>query len=413
MNLPKATAFNRSFFMGVTGLTLTVTLSKDAAAFGAAAGAVTEISSGWYKIALTTVDTGTEGCLAYHATDGGVNIEDWQDQVAAPVKLADGVAHGGTEATLRLGSTTDPGLSIGSSGGSAVVIEATSPGSDGIGITGTRYAFALTGGSSSGQGGILIEGKVGININTTSHCLNLESEDIGINISAYQGIIVSTEDYGIRVSSTSQSAIGISTGSGAGLSIQADSGNAIEIVASGIGIYMQSDGNGIQLHSNDTGIEIQSDNEGISIESDQTALSIIGNADGVYLSTGSENGASLKIIAGASNSTGVLITGLGSKPAVQFGDGSSGAEGLKIFGANGANDINLAGTGDITASPTITGPATGLVSMMMQLWRRLFKKSVYDTNANTLINYADDGTTPVTTQTLTNSGGTQTQGPAI
>src|SRR4051794_14413119 len=95
-HLPKATAYNRPFFMGVTGLTLTVTLSKAAAAFGAIDGTIAEMSSGWYKAALTTADTDTEGALAFHATDGGTNIEDWCDQVAAPVKLADGVAHGGT-----------------------------------------------------------------------------------------------------------------------------------------------------------------------------------------------------------------------------------------------------------------------------------------------------------------------------
>jgi hypothetical protein len=51
-----------------TGKTLTVTLSKDGAAFAAAAGSVTELSSGWYKIALTTVDTNTLGALVVRAT---------------------------------------------------------------------------------------------------------------------------------------------------------------------------------------------------------------------------------------------------------------------------------------------------------------------------------------------------------
>ncbi len=85
--LPLATAYVRVFYMGVTGLTLTVTISKAGAAFGAAAGAVAEISSGWYKVSLTTVDTGTQGDLAFHATDGGVNVEDWSDQVAAVTQV--------------------------------------------------------------------------------------------------------------------------------------------------------------------------------------------------------------------------------------------------------------------------------------------------------------------------------------
>lgn len=87
MLLPKAVAYVRPFFVGVTGLTLTVTRSKAGAAFGAAAGAVAELTVGWYKISLTAVDTDTEGALAFHATDGGTNIVDWCDQVSAPTNI--------------------------------------------------------------------------------------------------------------------------------------------------------------------------------------------------------------------------------------------------------------------------------------------------------------------------------------
>lgn len=87
MLLPKATAYVRPFFVGVTGLTLTVTISKAGAAFGAAAGAVAELTSGWYKISLTAADTSTAGALAFHATDGATNIVDWCDQVSVPVNI--------------------------------------------------------------------------------------------------------------------------------------------------------------------------------------------------------------------------------------------------------------------------------------------------------------------------------------
>jgi len=66
---------------GKTGLTLTVTLSKDGAAFAAIGGSVTEISSGWYKLALNTTDTGTLGDLAIHATATGADPTDVVDQV--------------------------------------------------------------------------------------------------------------------------------------------------------------------------------------------------------------------------------------------------------------------------------------------------------------------------------------------
>ncbi len=66
---------------GKTGLTVTVTLSKDGAAFGALGGSVAEISSGWYKVALNTTDTGTLGDLAFHATSAGADPTDIVDQV--------------------------------------------------------------------------------------------------------------------------------------------------------------------------------------------------------------------------------------------------------------------------------------------------------------------------------------------
>ena len=53
---------------GLTGAAPTVTLSKNGGAFGAAAGAVTEIAYGWYKVAGNATDNNTLGPLALHAT---------------------------------------------------------------------------------------------------------------------------------------------------------------------------------------------------------------------------------------------------------------------------------------------------------------------------------------------------------
>jgi hypothetical protein len=87
--LKQSTAYTRMFLMvdstdhitGKTGLTVTVTLSKAGGAFGAAGGTITEVSSGWYKIALTTTDTNTLGDLAYHCTSTGADATDIADQV--------------------------------------------------------------------------------------------------------------------------------------------------------------------------------------------------------------------------------------------------------------------------------------------------------------------------------------------
>lgn len=90
-SLKQSTTYTRTFLLvdssdhvtGKTGVTPTVTLSKAGAAFGAAGGSVTEVSSGFYKIALTTTDTNTLGDLAFHATGTGCDPTDFVDQVTA------------------------------------------------------------------------------------------------------------------------------------------------------------------------------------------------------------------------------------------------------------------------------------------------------------------------------------------
>jgi hypothetical protein len=52
----------------LAGASPTVTLSKNGVAFGAAAGAVSEIANGWYKVAGNATDTNTLGPLVLHAT---------------------------------------------------------------------------------------------------------------------------------------------------------------------------------------------------------------------------------------------------------------------------------------------------------------------------------------------------------
>jgi hypothetical protein len=53
-----------------TGLSPTVTISKNAGAFASPAGAVSEIGNGWYKIAANATDTNTLGPLLVYATAG-------------------------------------------------------------------------------------------------------------------------------------------------------------------------------------------------------------------------------------------------------------------------------------------------------------------------------------------------------
>lgn len=92
--LKQSTAYNQTFFMvdstdhitGKAGLTPTVTLSKNGAAFAAAGGSVTEISSGWYYLALSTTDTNTIGDLAVHATGTAADPTDFSVRISARIQ---------------------------------------------------------------------------------------------------------------------------------------------------------------------------------------------------------------------------------------------------------------------------------------------------------------------------------------
>jgi hypothetical protein len=59
---------------------------------------------------------------------------------------------------------------------------------------------------------------------------------------------------------------------------------------------------------------------------------------------------------------------------------------------------------------TIAGPATGILEQLRQLWRRFFAKATATSSAMTT--YADDGTTAITTQGVSDDGTTQTVGAA-
>ena len=72
---------------------------------------------------------------------------------------------------------------------------------------------------------------------------------------------------------------------------------------------------------------------------------------------------------------------------------------------------SLASTGlDSIAVTAPSGVATTFPAMVVQLWRRFFRKATK--TSTQLKTYADDGTTVVTTQTVSDSGGTETQGAA-
>lgn len=68
---------------GLTGATVTVTLSKDGAAFASPSGSVSELANGWYKVAGNATDTNTVGALLLHATATGADPCDEEYRVVA------------------------------------------------------------------------------------------------------------------------------------------------------------------------------------------------------------------------------------------------------------------------------------------------------------------------------------------
>jgi len=91
--LKQSTAYNLTVFMtdssdhvsGKTGLTLTITASKDGGAFASISPTVTELANGWYKVALTSSHADTLGDLALHVTSTGADPTDLVSQVRANI----------------------------------------------------------------------------------------------------------------------------------------------------------------------------------------------------------------------------------------------------------------------------------------------------------------------------------------
>lgn len=94
-----------------TGLTCTVTLSKNGGSFASPSGAVTEIGSGWYKVAGNATDTNTLGQLILHATSTGADPTDERYQIVSF----------NTQDATRMGLTALPNANAAASGGLVIL----------------------------------------------------------------------------------------------------------------------------------------------------------------------------------------------------------------------------------------------------------------------------------------------------
>lgn len=183
---------------GLTGATPTVTLSKAGGAFASPAGAVTEMASGWYKVAGNATDTATLGPLALHAT---ATSGDPCDIIVANI-----VSYNPQDA-VRLGLTALPNAAAGAASG--LHINGVNSGTTTFGPVVVSGAFTLTGGMAITQSAANTAG-VSIAGNGTAAGLDISGGATGIGFKVAGGAT-----------------------SGDGLSITTVSGNAITATASG------------------------------------------------------------------------------------------------------------------------------------------------------------------------------------
>ena len=200
---------------GKTGLTLTVTASKNGSSFSSITPFVTEISNGWYNLALSSSHTDTIGDLALHITATGADPLDIVMQVRANI-LGDTLPVNITEINSNASSATNLDDAFNESGGSGVALALESV------TVNNPNGTAVTFSSSGGNGhGMLVSG-------------NGSGDGMQVNSGATGGgLAISGNDFGLAATGTgSTNSHGIwaaaSTGSGHGIySYAGGTGNAI------------------------------------------------------------------------------------------------------------------------------------------------------------------------------------------
>ena len=192
MLLKQSTARNLMVFMadssdhitGKTGLTLTITASKDGAAFASISPTVTERGSGWYSLALTTSHTDTLGDFAVHITGTGADATDISRQVVVQipgdVMTANMTQINGSSTSSNLATLKLKSLDLRSNDATVAALEVRG-GTGGVGLNGGKAANFLGGGAGTGgaSGGDGIYSAGGGALSYRGYGLNLDSPYAG------------------------------------------------------------------------------------------------------------------------------------------------------------------------------------------------------------------------------------------
>jgi len=535
--IPQSTSFNRPIYLGATGLSPTVLISQNGGSFNLLSGSFSEISNGWYLMALNSTDTSTLGSLAYYLNAGSGIPDTWLDQVVPDLPggsvtscgtvgsvtgnvggnvvgsvasvtgnvggnvvgtvggvtgdvqgtvqklygtliLSGSLSGSGTTNTVTISSsgvgntdmvgmaleivdasgkqvrtitaasfggatwdlTVDRDFTITPSGGDAWYIYGTTlPKLDSslevtaLGDGGDPWATSLPGSYSSGQAGYIVGNSLPVtSISGSVGSVTGSVGSVAGNVAGNLNGNVSGNVFGNVVGVANFVTSGQFQAGSSGTSVKlANAASSVNNVYDGYIIAWTPTG------SNDTEYRT------ITAYNGTTKIATIDSAFG----QGNPSNGNFYRIAAVDSSSG------GSDPWTTTlpGSYSSGQAGyivgtnldaqvstravpgdiMKVSSGTGANQVSLS-SGQVTAgtvndktgyalsstgldSIPVTAPSTVASSfreMIVQLWRRFYKKAVYDTGTTTLKTFADNNTTVVTTQTLTDTSGVQTQGPA-
>lgn len=363
---------------GKTGLSPTVTISKAGAAFGSPSGAVTEIGSGWYKVAGNATDSGTLGPLALHATASGADpsdtlyevvAHDVQDSVRlglsalpnAAAASAGGLPTSGTGAN-QIDLDSSGRINIGKALGTAVTLDANNVLNvsakywAGTAITATSIPVATAAGAS---GGLVIAGSNAAITFTGTAASGATPATAGMTL---VGGAASTSSGGVSaagLSCTGGAGAASTNGAAAGLST---TGGGTTTVSGGQGLLMTATGNesGTKILGAGTGHGAYFLSGTGSTGSGMRAESQATNGTG-FVGIGIGTGHGLSGTGGATSGHGFLGTGQAGGAGMKLSAGASaGAAGLILAGASSANALLISCTSSTAPAISVSASHRGL-----------------------------------------------------
>lgn len=424
---------------GKTGLSPTVTISKNGGSFASPSGAVTEVGNGLYKVAGNATDSNTVGELWIHATGTGADPTDTSYTIVAYDPFD----------SVRLGLTALPNAAAESAGGlytrgsGAGQINQSANGqidSNAVKIGGTSQtgrdlgtSVLLSSGTGTGQislssGAVLLQPtQSGVTIPTVTTVTNLTNAPTNGDLTATMKTSVTTATSAATVTGVS----GVVTA------------NVTQI-------------NGSATNGNNAILKLKS----LDIQSDSSSVNAVNIVGGPEVGSG-RGGNGVSIQGGASNGShgyGLYVapggSGSGSAPAVFFDAKVNGCYGLQISGSyvapiylirggfgttiidtemgSGIGDINANLSGyvnslntqakadvnaevkdvietDAQAEPSSVPASTASLRDKIG-WLFTLGKNKRTQTATTETVLADNETTPIATSTKSDTGGTFTRG---